>query len=154
MGVLRRPGQQAGAEPGEEEEHGLEGGEAGAQAVFHDEGDGQGGGEEVVVVQVRAGEGGEDEQRGDGAGLRGGGDGGEGDGRLDEQSGMQAERAGQGEYADEAGGEFMRLAGEQHVAHGRAGEVDEAGPGGGAEGGDRGIGEQHGSHGGVGKGGG
>jgi hypothetical protein len=65
---------------------------------------------------------------------------------------MHAKRAGQGENADEAAGEVGRLAGEQDVAHDRGGEVEKAGPDGGAENVQRGVGKQQGGEGGVGEG--
>ena len=56
MGELRGPGEQAGAEPGEEEEDRLAGCKAGDEAVLHEQGDGERGADEVVVVQIGAGQ--------------------------------------------------------------------------------------------------
>jgi hypothetical protein len=61
MGKLREPGQQARAEPGEEKEHGFAGGEAGGETVPQQQSDGEGDAEQVVIVQIRTGERGEDE---------------------------------------------------------------------------------------------
>ena len=84
--------------------------------------------------------------------MDGGQDGDEGDGGLDEQRRMGAKRAEGCENADEAAREFGRLAGEEDIRHGRAGEMPEAGPGGGAEGVKRGGGETDGGQGGVSRG--
>ncbi len=133
MGELRRPGQRAGAEPGEEEEDGLAGQEASFQAVANQQGYRQGNAEQVVVMQIRAGEGGENQYFG---GVRPPPcpkNCAEGDGGLDGQGGMNAKKPDSGEDADEAAGKLRGLAGEEHVAHGGAGDSPECGPGGRAE---------------------
>jgi hypothetical protein len=63
VGELRRPGQQAGAEPGEEVEQGLAGEETGDEPVLQQQSGGEGDAEQVVIMQVGGGEGREDEQR-------------------------------------------------------------------------------------------
>jgi len=62
MSELRGPGEQAGAEPGEEKQHGLAGGKAGGETVLQEQGDRERDAEQVVIVQIRGCEGGEDEE--------------------------------------------------------------------------------------------
>ena len=152
MGELRGPGKQAGAEPGEEEEDGLAGRKAGDEAVLHEQGDGERDADEVVVMQIGAREGGENKERHGGFGAQGGGDSAQGDEGLEDEGGIHAERAGQSEDVDEAAGEFGRFAGEQNIAHDRAGDVEEAGPGFRAESEKRGSGERYGGKCGIGGG--
>jgi len=103
-------------------------------------------------VQIGAGEGGEDKDCCGGFLGHGEGDGSQGDNALDEQGGMDAEWASGGKNAHEATGEVRGLAGEKDVGHCRAGKMDKAGPGGGAEGEERGGGKEYGGKGGIGRG--
>jgi hypothetical protein len=152
MGELRCPGEQTGAEPGEEKEHGLARREASDEAVLHEQCDGERDADQVVVMQVGAGERGEDEEGNGGLGARGSGDGGHRNRGLDEEGGVDAEWAGKGKNINQPASEFRRFAGEEDVAHGRAGDVDKAGPGGGAKGEECGDGQCDGGEGGIGKG--
>lgn len=103
-------------------------------------------------MQIGARQGREDKDRCGGFLGNGEGDGNQGDNALDEQGGMDAERASGGENAHKATGEVRRPAGEKDVGHCRAGKVDKAGPRGGAEGEERGGGKEYGGKGGIGRG--
>jgi hypothetical protein len=56
MGKLRRPRQQAGAKPSEEVEHRLERSKTGGQALLDQQSDRQRDAEQVVIMQIWAGE--------------------------------------------------------------------------------------------------
>jgi hypothetical protein len=68
MRKLRGPGQQAGTEPGDEKEKGFAGRETGALALLEHQGHGQGRSQKVIIMQIRAREGRENEQHRRGTG--------------------------------------------------------------------------------------